>query len=372
MGLGAGKGDIHRPFPGPHKARPRWFCDQASVCLDIELQILVVCCYHEGVGRWAPRTYVDAISHLWNERKVLLLTAACQTQCLRHRLLAADTLKAQAPCCRALAGRRTPEYAPWSVASDSIIRVRRLLQLQNPGCADRWAAFVRANVTTAFLAANSQLSLNASLANASDVQPDIQPRLLRPLLLGLAAEFDDPLVKQQALAMFAVSCPPASPLTRKALRHAHNRTPLFPLQLLLQSASRDVDPPFRPLRDVWHRRTRSVGIADKHVASRLHLAPVSTGSSRRRKVCLQDTSTQALKEDVDIRGTVYAIVAGTGQRSDYDAIKQIYLRVRPVTAQRRRLLQVVSVQHPVELTSFHMIGSAGIGRCRYLLWEDAS
>ena len=108
---------------------------------------------------------------------------------------------------RSLAKRQAPEYAPWLVASGYLIDIFRYLQLHrpDPGCADRWAAFVRANVTTEFLASNSELQLNATLADSADAaQSDVQARLLRPLLLGLAAEFNDTGVREQAVALFSV------------------------------------------------------------------------------------------------------------------------------------------------------------------------
>ena len=108
--------------------------------------------------------------------------------------------------CRALAGRRGAELAPWKVAAGNLISVYHGLKLskQQAGCADRWAQFVRANVTGAFLAANTQFALNSSQTLSPEAQPDVQGRLLRTLLLGLAAEFGDPSVQIQALALFAV------------------------------------------------------------------------------------------------------------------------------------------------------------------------
>lgn len=42
---------------------------------------------------------------------------------------------------------------------------------------------------------------------------------------------------------------------------------------------------------------------------------------------LQSTTAQGEALDKDIRGAVYSIVARTGQQADYNAIKQLYLKV---------------------------------------------
>ncbi len=113
-----------------------------------------------------------------------------------------------------MAKRPGAELAPWSVAAGNMVSIYHGLKQsqQQADCAERWAAFVRANLTGAYLAVNQQLALNSSQTLSPAAQPDVQGRLLRTLLLGLAAEFGDPTVQIQALALFSVGPLPSLPL----------------------------------------------------------------------------------------------------------------------------------------------------------------
>ena len=51
-------------------------------------------------------------------------------------------------------------------------------------------------------AGQTELALNASLKATTS---DTQARLLRPLLLALAGDFNDTAVRQEAIELFAVS-----------------------------------------------------------------------------------------------------------------------------------------------------------------------
>lgn len=107
--------------------------------------------------------------------------------------------------CRALGVRQAAEYAPWSVAVDHIIDTYRYLLLQpGQGCATQWADFVRTRIVDPTLGNNTQLALNASQSQTTAVQPDVQSRLLRPLLASLSNEFNDTGARSQAEAIFKV------------------------------------------------------------------------------------------------------------------------------------------------------------------------
>ena len=101
--------------------------------------------------------------------------------------------------------RQAAEFAPWSVAVDHIVDVYRYLLLQpNQGCAAKWASFIRSRVVDPTLGNNTQLALNASQSEVQAAQPDIQSRLLRPLLASLSNEFNDTGARVQALTIFQV------------------------------------------------------------------------------------------------------------------------------------------------------------------------
>ena len=104
--------------------------------------------------------------------------------------------------------RQAAEYAPWSVAVDHIVDVYRYLLLQpSQDCAAKWASFVRNRVVDPTLGNNTQLALNTSQSQTQAAQPDIQSRLLRPLLASLSNEFNDTGARVQALAIFQVGSP---------------------------------------------------------------------------------------------------------------------------------------------------------------------
>ena len=124
------------------------------------------------------------------------------TQAVKYQHFA--SLKASIPS-RALGVRQAAEYAPWSVAVDHIVDVYRYLQLQpSQDCAAKWANFVRDRIVDPTLGNNTQLALNASLPQTQAAQPDVQSRLLRPLLASLSNEFNDTGARLQALAIFQV------------------------------------------------------------------------------------------------------------------------------------------------------------------------
>ena len=92
-----------------------------------------------------------------------------------------------------------------------ITAVYRYLQLRPAqDCADKWAAFIRDSLVDPILGSHSQLAMNAS-GSQQTAEPDIQARLLRPLLAGLSNEFNDTGARMQARAIFEVhprsSCP---------------------------------------------------------------------------------------------------------------------------------------------------------------------
>ena len=107
--------------------------------------------------------------------------------------------------CRALGVRQSTEYAPWSVAVSHIVDVYRYLHLMpSKGCADKWASFVRQSIVDPTLGNNTQLALNFTSPETKTALPDIQSRLLRPLLAGLSNEFNDTAARVQAQAIFGV------------------------------------------------------------------------------------------------------------------------------------------------------------------------
>ena len=177
---------------------------------------------------------------------------------------------------------------------------------------------MRANVTTEFLAANSELQLNATLADSADAaQSDVQPRLLRPLLLGLAAEFNDTGVREQAVALFSVGfCRPECPFcfSWKGVELCSTKDPhrRGGFRDLLEVASKGGEEPDSPKTALFYPASPSVKIGSRtwlRVGLRI----------------VQDINSPAWKQDVDIRGNVYRIVASSGRREDYEAIKNLYL-----------------------------------------------
>lgn len=109
--------------------------------------------------------------------------------------------------CRSLGARQSAEFAPWSVAVDHIIDTFRYLQLRpKQDCANKWALFVRTTVVDPVLNSHKQLALNASSSTRSGAaEPNIQARLLRPLLASLSNEFNDTGARFQAQAIFKVA-----------------------------------------------------------------------------------------------------------------------------------------------------------------------
>lgn len=116
-----------------------------------------------------------------------------------------NTATSNLASCRALGIRQAAEYAPWSVAVDHIVDVYRYLLLQpTQSCAAKWATFVRNQIVDPTLGNNTQLALNASQSQMQAAQPDIQSRLLRPLLASLSNEFNDSGARAQAQTIFQV------------------------------------------------------------------------------------------------------------------------------------------------------------------------
>ena len=106
---------------------------------------------------------------------------------------------------RSLGVRQATEYAPWSVASGHIIDVYRYLKLRpSQDCATNWANYITTNVMGVTLGNHTELALNASNPEPGQAVPDVQSRLLRPLLASLSTEFNDSGGRMQARSIFQV------------------------------------------------------------------------------------------------------------------------------------------------------------------------
>ena len=55
--------------------------------------------------------------------------------------------------CRALAARQVGEYLPWQVAGPTLVKIRDLLALEEPGkgCPDAFSHYMLGNVTIPFV-----------------------------------------------------------------------------------------------------------------------------------------------------------------------------------------------------------------------------